>query len=886
MKQRLFKRTLPQPVSAIWLLLAGSISMAALAQEAPVKATPAQQGNMDAKKEGKADANSLDMHTVVVTGTSAKIDKFRTSYGVTSFNEAKLEQLKPQSAMSLFAEVPGVWAEGTGGENSGNLYVRGLPSNGGEKFVPLMQDGLPVYQEPEVGFMNADTFIRVSPMVERAEFVRGGPAAVLHSNATAGAFNMINRRGTSEWQGQLGMTWGNYNHLKTEGYVSGPINDRLSFAIGGYYRVDDGQRPPGFTANNGGELKTALTYRDHSTTASVYSYRLDDKTFFLTGLPFLNDTADTSRVNPKELPGLSLNRGTLASPDFQRVNLLTGNGPVAVDLSDGIHSKFHVSGAELFHDFENGWRVEERMRFTSGSNNFNAMFSGGTQPGTGVVAPVSSGPNANAFFTRTVAAFPTTTRLGLVYHNNPSETFDPVAQNGNGLVANQGWWTATITPENFINELRISKPFEAAGHHDLTGGLYFSHAKLHSRMNLNFGNLLTDTKSQPRALDLVGYDAAGKVTGTYTYNGFTSFGNYLNNVEDTTATTAFFVNDVWQVTPSLRLDAGVRHDRETIHTSFEGMTTTDLRGSAMVNGSQAVSLSNVGTLNGQFDTYSPSFSANSWTIGGNYEFSPQFAAFARYSVPERLPRTEDGWVASNRALQVTQKIKTDEVGLKVNLPTFSAFVTAYQTKDLAYPNYSYTSNAVTGVQTPILFMAKTRSRGIEFETVWRPEKGRFDIGFQGTFSRSIYTDFDQTFTSTDAFGVATTTHNSFTGKKIPHIPERMLSVTPSYKFNIADFEGKLYGTYRYSGARWLDAANTFKLPGFKEISLGAYVDVSEHFRAQLNVQNVTNSAGMTEGGCSLCGLTPSNSALGTSPNVFNGRPLLPRTVLVTGTYTF
>ena len=868
-------------------LIAGCLGVATTAEAqiaSPAVAATATASDAD-KPSTKKDADSLELQQIVVTGVTAKTSKFRTSYGVTTFNSAKLQEIAPQSTAALFAEVPGVWAESTGGETSGNLYVRGLPSNGGYKFVPLLEDGLPVYQEPEVGFMNADTFFRISPMFERTEFVRGGPSEVFYSNASAGAFNFINRRGTPDWHSQASVTWADYHHVKGEGFLSGPITDNLSFVVGGYYRNDKGQRPPGFTANHGGEIKSALTYRDGSTTASLYLYHLNDRTYFQTDLPFLNPSADTTKVDPQPVPGLDLNTGSLASPDLKHVQLLTGNGIHDADLGNGIHSHFDTGGFEVTHDFDNGWKVENRFRVTSGYNDFNGLFSGGTEKGTDVLSQIATGPDANPFWTRMLAAYPTLNHLELVYKDNSSRVFDPIGQNGNGLVANQGWWRGLIHATDVIDELKVTKSFDVLGHHDLTGGVYFSYAKLHTEDNL-FSNVLTETKSQPDILNLVGVDANGNVLGSYTYNGFTGFAGYLNNVRDRTTTYAGFLNDNWKITDKLRVDFGARFDHEAIGTTFQNSSTVDLRGTPEAQGSTALALQNVGTLIDSYDHYHPKFHAVSWTVGVDYTFNNHFAVFGRYSEPERLPRTEDGWVAANRALQITQKLTSLEGGLKVNFEQVAAFVTVYKTRDLAYPNYSYTTNGVTGVQTPSLFLAKTQSYGVEYELLVRPWRGPVDINFQGTLAKSTYTDFDQIFTNIDAFGNVTTTHANFNGHKIPHIPEVLFEVTPSVKFKAFGLRGKLFGSYRYSGPRYLDGANTFKLPGYDEFSLGANLDFNARLRLQVNVQNLLNSVGMTEGGCSLCGLTGSNNALGSNANVFSGRPLLPRTVFVTASYTF
>lgn len=842
-------------------------------------AKPAASAAEPAKKE-RAD-DPLALQSVVISGSSEKRTKFQTSYGITTLDADQIAEIKPISAMALYSNVPGVFSDGNGGESSGNLFLRGLPSNGGFKFVPLLADGLPVYYEPEVGFMNPDTFIRIGPMIERTEFVRGGPSSVFYSHAAAGAFNHLNRRGTRSLEGEFGLELGSNNRVKTTGYVSGPINDRLSYAAGGYYRVDDGQRPPGFTANHGGEFKTALTYRNPDTTASIYAYLLNDHTYFQTNLPFLN-SGTGSDIKPQSLPGLDLKTGTLASPSLQRVTLWQGGQPLQRDLGDGIHSDFKTIGAELFHDFRNGWKLESRGRLTTGSNDFNGMFSGGTALGTDVVATSANNP----YWVNLKAASPAITGLQLRYASDPSRVFDVNAANGNGRVAPQGWWRGLITVDNFMQEFRETKSFELAGTHNLTFGQFFSFAKLNSQMNLNFGSLLTELKSRPEVLNLVGVDASGNAVANYTHNGFTTHGGFLLNQQDETRATALFLNDDWKVNDRLRIDAGIRIERAAMKLNHENTEVVDLRGTPTVNGSTAYAFKNVNVLNGSYNSYSPSFKATSWSVGADYTWSPNISTFARYAQPQRLPRTEDGWFGVGETMK-TQKLTSLEAGVKLNYRELAAMVSAYSMDYKSYPFYSYTVNGVTGVRTPKLTMGSTRSTGIEAEAVWRPGRGPFDLAVNLTLAKSTFTNFNPIDQNIDALGQVITTTNNYNGKRVPKVANLIYQITPGYNFQAASMFGRVFATYRYVGDRFTGADNLFKMPGYGELSLGANLDVTDKLRLQVNLQNATASSGFVDGGCQNCGSnSTSSNVLGANVPIYEGRPMLPRTLYVSANYKF
>jgi iron complex outermembrane receptor protein len=71
--------------------------------------------------------------------------------------------------------------------------------------------------------------------LERIEVLRGPQPVFFGQNATVGAFNLITRKPTDEWQGNVTLEAGNFGRLTADGGIGGPISDTLGIRIAGRY---------------------------------------------------------------------------------------------------------------------------------------------------------------------------------------------------------------------------------------------------------------------------------------------------------------------------------------------------------------------------------------------------------------------------------------------------------------------------------------------------------------------------------------------------------------------------------------------------------------------------------------------------------------------------
>ena len=800
------------------------------------------ESNGSANASGGSAADGLDMQTVIVTGQSSNVTKFKSSYSISTFSEKELEKRAPMSVAALVTQVPGMFAESSGGEVGNNVYSRGLP-NDNYRYLPLLEDGLPVWEEGAGAFTNADLFFRLDSTVKNVQAVRGGTASIMANNAPGGSINVITKKGTDTFQGSVKTEIGDYSHLRNDFNVSGPINDKVLFQMGGFYRTDNGQRDPGFAGNNGGQFRGGLTFKLDDGQLYLGLKKLDDRNIFYTAMPMASPS--------KGLPGLSATDGTVVSKSFGAMIFPDGQGAfnTPFNLKDGVHTNTTTFTALFDKNLSDSLSVSNKFRHTSGLVDYNGVFSNGVS-------------NSTSFLNDNLA------KLQAANANTVSAAYRTVGGDGsnltgaqlpNGLALTQGLWNTKVQLNNIINDFSVTKSLETSnGTHDVTAGVYFS--QFDQQQNWNWNDALTGAINQPKLLDVVGLDASGKVTTSLTRNGLLNLHTNLQEFHDHVTNLDYYLTDKWQVNNKLRLDGGLRY--HTVKKSGLIAQTSNKN----LGDPSTVADDNVAVFNGQYKPYDFKTEQLAYSLGANYELNKQLAVFARGGKSFRITPEFAQWF--NCCTPVEKNIKMLEAGFKYAANDWSAFVTAYYND---FPSLSFnTVTTVNGQQVTQSANASATSKGLEAEFVWRPSN-KFDLGFSGVLQDLKYTGFSGQNADGSAF--------NYTGNQIVRQPKVMASIRPTIHFG----EGNAYdvfANYAYTGLRYGDVANTIKLPAYGTLDLGFAAQLNKQTRFQLLGSNITNVVAVTEG-------NPRAGVIqGSQEAAFQGRPIFGRHIRASVEYKF
>ena len=790
-------------------------------------------GPLDASAAGANVSDTVEELIVTSRAGSDARTRLATSYAVTTMNEESLRLRSPMGVADALKSVPGFWVEASGGEASANIRARGIPQEGFSA-IALQEDGAPIQHDGGLGYLNADQSFRLDETIDRIEVVRGGPSSIFASYAPGGTVNFITRKGDVQ-EGIVKVQASDYGLKRIDAYYGGPIGD-WRVGVGGFWREDDGIRDPGFTANNGYQVRASIG-RDFERGSFDFNIKhLDDNVILFAGVPLKFN----ANGEPSAAPGFDPLTGTLTGPETNKVTLRGPKGPFAWDLSRGTEVQLTQATAVLKYEFADGWHLQETLRYRTSESKRIGLF-----PNT----PVTGAARIAQYRAALLAATPGATDVQLRYTTNPSEVFSTTGagQNGNGLVLDGSLRYVSVPLDELINDARLLHKFEIGSQtHDVAVGFY--HAHVEEAFNRYSANALLDVRNNARRLDLVAVDATGKILSSLTESGISRYGAEFANGDGKSNTTALYLTDEWQVTPNLRIDAGVRWEKIEFIGRSERTATINLGLSPTPADDTVLAGSGV------YDRLSRKFDHTGWTLGADYRINQHMGVFARYTSAFRLPSLGDYITNATNTSPFVQTMDLMEGGYKLTTGKLDLYATVFHTAYDALSFGSLVFNPTTGAYVSQTSITDTKTLGLELEGTFRPTRW-FDLGFSATVQNPEFGDykFDEscTIAATDPTcsvkPPATTASRTrdFTGNQLIRVPKTAFRLTPGV--NLLDGRLRVESGIERYGDRYSDAANTLKLSAYTLVNATVRFNVTDALSIYAYGTNLTNELGLTEG---------------------------------------
>jgi outer membrane receptor protein involved in Fe transport len=350
---------------------------------------------------------------------------------------------------------------------------------------------------------------------------------------------------------------------------------------------------------------------------------------------------------------------------------------------------------------------------------------------------------------------------------------------------------------NTFNDSKVSKTFDMGGGSKATvaGGLFFGVQNVAQTWFWNrYRFPLVGNGAQT-------VNAVGAPSSAPIGDGFTTFGGCCVRQFDVQYTTAApYASVAWESGP-INVDASVRYDKQ----KASGYTQ---QGSGATRNWDPASQR---TVNYTVDH-------TSYSVGGNYAFTRNLAAFARISdgVSFSADRLLYGNPLDGSTPIATNKVQQFEGGVKWRQGGLSAFVTAFNAKT-DESNYEVTTQRSTS--------NKYDSKGIELEAA----AGFGDFRLIGGV------------TLTDA-KITASTDAATVGKTPRRQADLVWQLAPTYTFGDFEVGAAIVGTSKSYG----DDANTITLPAYTTVNAFGNLQLGSRATVSLGVSNLFNTLAYTE----------------------------------------
>jgi len=762
------------------------------------------------------------LETVVVTGTAITggVKKLEASYNIVTANEDEIRNANPKSTADLLKISPGMWPESTGGQTGANIEIAGFPGGGDAPYFTTQLMGSPLYGMPTLSFFETTSIFRLDDTIRSVEILQGGPSVVFAGGQMGATSNFLLKTGTDTPSGSLGLTYGDENLIRADGFYGFKISEGWYGSVGGFYRVSDGVRDPQFEADEGGQFTATLKHEADTGDLVLYARYLNDKNQFITPIPVIQ----TGTSDFHAYPGFDPLTATYNSKAIQHVRL-DGypNGGTTANLADGRGADMIFLGANYDYDFGNGWSLSDKFLFNKGDVDTNALFSGS---------------NPAPLFDELYTISTDLGGLGLPAGSATALYTDGTVVPDDQSVIHQGWWFIHKELEHYNNDLRLSKElFEG---NTLTIGLYTAYYTMDDEWALGNQMMMTNT---PNARPItVTYTDGGQTFEKTDEQGFLDNGGFNIAQAGHAFNKALYLSDSWRINKWL-LDASVRYENQEATNRVCNLSNVDLDGNPLTLYNNSVPVCN-GTL--AVTDYDEDFT--SWTVGANYAFTDSMAVYGRVNRGGHFADFDNGIRgATTGHTAPIQTIENYEAGFKFENDLLYADISAYY-REFAGLAYQPTDGAGVPVGGQLFYGSE--SKGVNF-IGWINITDNFRFRVVGNYLDGEYTDFDACFPYQNVVtgpGCA-----PIEGQQLQRQPKLRYMLTPSYTLPLGFGDITAYVSYSHVGDHTQDQSGLQQLGTYETWDFGIDATVGENWLFSLRGTNVTDELGLTESNSRIFG---------------------------------
>ena len=779
----------------------------------------------------------VGLNEVMVTGTKVIRSQKQSAMSMTTM-KGKDIQLKAASGQAdILSAIPGITAEGSGGEVAANVFVRGLPSGGQYTFNPLEIDGMPVISTFGLNSSAHDVYFRNDLGIKSLDFPRGGSAILFGAGSVAGLINYISKTGTETPENTIQLELADKGRYKADFFTGGKMGGKDShtyYALSGLYRYDEGPIVTGLPTE-GFQLRGNIKQVFAKGEIIMSGQYIDDKVQFYGPLPLDGTSREAAIGNDGE------EVQTIMTKHAKNASFLSPDGVYHTPIGDGVVTKGGYFMSQFKYKFDNNITIDSKLRYARYQHQFNFFVAGSGNPISIADYVTGIDPTATGIVAKSTGLSKVLPNNYLVTANTLLDRYRPMTD---------------LSGEFNLTKRITGNTIE----HNITIGAFFSRSEAEDK-NIQTG-YLSEFNNMPLLVDLSYTTGAGDKV-IYSKNGIYKPGAAYSNNFVTANRQAFYLTNEMKM-DRLRIDVGLRLETLVTDVSKEGNTTYTMSSDASLTSSlKTVKWGNNAYLTG-------TGKATDWAgvLGLNYQLNEKMNVYGNVSKgyffpqPRTLAISSDGTVGSYE----TEKIYQTEVGVKYSTRRLTATLAGYYI-DLSNRRDVILVDDPNNPGTIIEKVSVISTRTFGLEATWEYKIVK-NLNFSGSFTYQNH-EYTENETTPD-----------YVGNKLARQPNLLSSLALSYSNKKYDANVSVDNT----GKKYTDDSNKVLLEAASVVRLDAGYTMpmgesNETLRFGLSVFNLLDSKGLTEG-------NPRDLSQANQGVYFVGRPVLPRRAFVRFTLNF
>jgi len=225
---------------SLWLMSAGIVALSAApayAQDntSPTgQTTPTEAGAVAPDADATPTSNDADIVITAQGRTQALQD---VPIAVSAINADSMQNSGATDIRALNQLAPSLLVSSTGTEANGSARIRGIGTVGDN---PGLESSVAVFVD---GVYRSRSGIGLNELgeIERIEVLRGPQGTLFGRNASAGLIHVISKKpNMNAMEGFGALTYGNFNYMRADAGITGPIGETVGFRLDGVYAKRNG----------------------------------------------------------------------------------------------------------------------------------------------------------------------------------------------------------------------------------------------------------------------------------------------------------------------------------------------------------------------------------------------------------------------------------------------------------------------------------------------------------------------------------------------------------------------------------------------------------------------------------------------------------------------